>query len=232
MQPKTNRTRPDRIILFEIGTIIALLFVNYMLNFQYSVAPAEPPQTQDDPYAEKPYVMTPFIEPKVIVEPKPLKSEIIEASIFDPIALIKQVDDLFNTPDQIMAPPSFTPPGPIAPFVVKERIDSSLIVHDFPDQMPEYPGGEGELIKYIVSHFDIPDPLFELGIDVKLDVEFVIDQSGEVTDFKILNCSRPGFGLEGEAKRVYTKMPKWKPGTNHGNQVKVRLHQPIKIQIN
>jgi protein TonB len=232
MQPKTNRTRPDRIILFEIGSILALLFVNYMLNFQYGVASAEPPKTQENPFTEKPYVLGPLVEPKTITEPKPQKTELIKASVFDARALIKQVDEFFKAQDQIIAPPSFTPPAPMALFITQERIDSSSIVHDFSDQMPEFPGGERELIKYIVSQFDIPDPLFEFGNNVKLDVEFVVDQYGDISDFKILNCTRPGFGLEDEAKRVYTKMPKWTPGTNRGRHVNVRLRQPIQIQLN
>lgn len=231
MQPKTNRKRPDRIILFEIGVICALLFVNYMLNFQYSIDNNPLPPEPENPFTEITYVMGEIIEPQVKEEPQPKKEEIIEANVFDIRAIIKQVDDLFDTKEEIIAPPSFTPPGPITPFVVKERIDSSTIVHDFVDRMPSFPGGERELIRYIVDHFQIPDRVYDYGDDVKLNVEFVIDQNGEVSDFKILSCSQPGFGLEREAKRIYTKMPKWDPGVNSGQNVKVRLRQPIKIQI-
>lgn len=232
MQPKTNRKRPDRIILFEIGLIAALLFVHYMLNFEYRVDLSNP-YTQDPSWDEETaYVLGEIIEPQPEIEPEPPKrKEIIEASIFDPRALIKEIDELFETKDEIIAPPSFTPPGPIGPIIVKERIDSSSIVHDFVDRMPEFPGGEIELRKFIVNNFDIPEAMYDYGEDVQVVVEFVIDQKGKLSDFKILNCSKKGFGLEREARETYEAMPTWEPGLNNGKQVKVRLRQPIKIQI-
>jgi len=229
MQPKTNIKKPDRIILFEVGLIVALLFVNWALNLQYKTDIACHFPTEDDILYDSAYIYTPFIEP--IEKPDPPKQKIEEASVFDIRAIIKQVDNLFDVKDQKIVEPSFAPPGLIAPIVVKERIDSSTIVHDFVDKMPTFPGGENELRKFIVQNFDIPDIVYDYGNEFKINVEFVIDKNGEVSDFKILNCSRPGFGLETEAKRIYTKMPKWEPGVNSGKKVKVRLRQPIKIQI-
>ena len=230
MQPKTNIKKPDRIILFEVGLIVALLFVNWALNLQYLTNAIVVVDPGKDPRAETGYLLGAIVEPIIEKEPEP-KQKIEEASVFDIRAIIKQVDNLFDVKDQKIAEPSFAPPGPIAPIVVKERIDSSTIVHDFVDKMPTFPGGENELRKFIVQNFDIPDIVYDYGNEFKLNVEFLIDKNGEVSDFKILNCSRSGFGLETEAKRIYTKMPKWEPGINSGKKVKVRLRQPIKIQI-
>ena len=233
MQSKTNRKRPDRIILFEIGIILALLFVNWALNLQYRTDPVIVCGPFDDPRNDSAFVLgTPIIEPEVIKEPEPPKHELSEASYFDPTALIKQVDNLFDIKDEIIAPPMPPGPGLIQQIVVNPVAQPSNEVLTFVDKMPEFPGGEEALNKFIVDNFDIPEQLYEFANDVTVVVEFIIDNDGNVIDIQILKCDRPGFGVEREAKSIYKNMPKWEPGINRGQTAKVRMRQPIKIQIN
>ena len=231
MQAKTNIKKPDRIILFEIGVILALLFVNWALNFQYSTNTVTDYDTPETLLYDSAYTYNPPSEPELIIEPDPPKPQLSEASIFNPIAIIRQVDDIFKTRDEIIAP--ITPPGPglIKPIVVNPVAKPSNEVITFADKMPEFPGGEEALNKFIVDHFDIPNPLYEFAEDVTVVVEFIIDKNGEVTDIKILRCDRPGFGVESEAKSIYANMPKWEAGMNNGQKARVRMRQPIKIQI-
>ena len=74
--------------------------------------------------------------------------------------------------------------------------------------------------------------VYEFTDKVSLVVEFTISKSGQVSDFKILQCSYPGLGTEKAAKDLYLKMPKWEAGVNKGHKTNVRLTQPIQIQIN
>ncbi|PCJ66116.1 MAG: hypothetical protein COA58_08570 [Bacteroidetes bacterium] len=229
MQPKTNRKKPDRIILFEIGIILALLFVNYALNISYRIAIPEGPFITDGKEDEV-FVLGVIIEPQ-LVEPQKQEVQAV-ASIFNPIAIIKPVIDiLFETKETKIALPTLPKIGSIKQIVVKPRIDSTTLVVDFPDILPQFPGGEKALNKYILDNYNIPDIVFEMTDQVKLVLEFVVDKNGQVSDFKILENSNPGLGTEREAKRIYMKMPAWTPGKNHGRPAHVRLRQPLTIQV-
>ncbi|MDA8885985.1 energy transducer TonB [Bacteroidia bacterium] len=231
MQNKTNRTCPDRIILFEIGIILALLFVNFGLNITYGSDAILDSSSESDDDGEW-YVMGAIEEPPKETPVEEKREKKVElASIFDPTALIKQVENIFDVKEAIIAPDIIGKLGPISPIVVKQRIDSSTKIVDFPDIQAEFPGGERALNKYIVDNLVIPDIVLEIGEDVNIIVEFVVDKRGNLSDFKVLKNSNPGLGTEREAKKLYMNMPKWTPGKNQGKPANVRLRQPIKIRI-
>jgi protein TonB len=228
MQKKSNRTRPDRIILFEVGIIVALFFVNYTLGITYGsgIIMDDPIVDTSDPV----YTLGTFEDPE-IKEPEKQKVKEV-ASIFDPIAVIKPIiDDLFKPKVSIIAPPTLPKVGAIKPIVVKPRIDTTNKIVDFPEINPTFPGGEKAMFKYILDNYNIPDIVYQTTDQVKLVVEFVIGKDGQLSDFKILKSSNPGLGTEREAKRVYTKMPAWTPGKNNGRNTSVRLRQPLIINV-
>lgn len=230
MQKKSNVKKPDRIILLEIGVIVALLFVNFSLNLKYGVTELTGSTEIEivDPWVIESHREPLQEEPKQ--QPK-RKERIQEAIIFDPTSLIKQVDDLFETKEEILKPQLPAGLKFIKPLVIKPAIDSSNIIDEFPAIRPEFPGGEMALRKYIVKNFDIPDIILETQDEVKMVVEFVIDKEGYVSDFKVLSNSFPNYESEREAKKLYLGMPKWKPGQNKFGIVKTRLRQPIKIEL-
>lgn len=231
MQQKSNVKKPDRIILFEIGIIVALLFVNYALEISYKTN-----NIMDNP-SEDPVLdiweISSFAEPQIEIEeqPKPEK-KIQEAIVFDPSAIIKQVDHLFDTKPLEMK--AALPMGIklIEPLIVKaSQPDTSNKIVTFPDIQPQFPGGEEALRKYIARNFNIPPVVLETQDEVSMVVVFVIDKNGEVSDFKVINSSVEGMGTEESAKQLYMNMPKWSPGKNNGKAANVRLLQPIKINV-
>ena len=232
MQPKSNVKKPDRIILFEVGIILALLFVNYALNISYStkIVTVEPPI---DIFDEPMYVYTP---PKPYTPPKEQPPKRVakpqQQASFDPLSIIKTFTDLFEPKETVIALPTLPVVGKMATIVATPAPDTSNKVEYFVNQMPEFPGGENALNKYIRDNFDIPNMVYEFTDKVSLVVEFTISKSGQVSDFKILKCSYPGLGTEKAAKDLYLKMPKWEAGVNKGHKTNVRLTQPIQIQIN
>ena len=232
MQPKTNVKKPDRIILFEVGIILALLFVNYALNISYSTKTVivDPPI---DIFDDTVYVYTPPqpYTPPEYQPPKPV-TKIEQQASFDPLSIIKTFTDLFEPKETVIALPTLPVVGKMATIVATPAPDTSNKVEYFVDQMPEFPGGENALNKYIRDNFDIPNMVYEFTDKVSLVVEFTISKSGQVSDFKILQCSYPGLGTEKAAKDLYLKMPKWEAGVNKGHKTNVRLTQPIQIQIN
>ena len=224
-----NRKNLDRVILFEIGIIVALLFVNYVMNITYTI---DLPQvyTEDNILEDQPFQLVEFTEKKEEFQKEQIKKKEI-AHLFDPRSMIKQVDDLFDLNLTQSIPQKMPLLGGIKPIVVNPIVDSSSIVREWVDKMPEFPGGDNALNEYIINRFEIPDIILEITNSVEVVTKFVIDENGNIENIEILRCSKPGYGIEEEVINIYGNMPKWAPGMSNGRASKVRMKQPLKIKI-
>jgi len=97
------------------------------------------------------------------------------------------------------------------------------------EDMPEFPGGDIELLKWINKAVKYPVIAQENGITGRVYVGFVVNKHGQVESAKILRGVDPS--LDKEAIRVINKMPKWKPGKQRGKAVKVSFQVPINFQL-
>jgi periplasmic protein TonB len=97
------------------------------------------------------------------------------------------------------------------------------------DQMPQFPGGESEMVKFIRDHLRYPLIAQELGVTGTVIVNFVVDRDGEITNMVVARSI--GSGCDEEALRVLDIMPRWNPGKQAGNPVRVRYAIPIKFVI-
>jgi len=95
------------------------------------------------------------------------------------------------------------------------------------DEMPRFIGGEAALGKYIVTHFRVPNNLED--VNIRIELYFVVDEQGKVTDVSVITGSSPN--LNEEAVRVVSGMPDWIPGKTNGSKVKVRFRLPINIRV-
>ncbi len=93
------------------------------------------------------------------------------------------------------------------------------------EEMPEFPGGQEALQKYLSSAVRYPVIAQENGIQGRVYVQFVIDQTGQVTNATVLRGVDPS--LDREALRVVQAMPKWKPGKQRNRAVRVSYTVPI-----
>lgn len=91
--------------------------------------------------------------------------------------------------------------------------------------VPEYPGGVPAFNKFIVKNLKYPEVAKVLGLSGTVDVSFVVERDGSVTDVKPVKCL--GAGCESEAARVISLMPKWTPGIQNGKMVRVMYTVPI-----
>jgi protein TonB len=109
--------------------------------------------------------------------------------------------------------------------VVEEEEETVEEIFRVVEQMPEFPGGEKEMYKWLAENIKYPQVARENGIEGKVYVEFVVDKTGKVGDVKILRG--PGGGTNEEAERVVKKMPRWKAGKQRGKPVSVRYTIPV-----
>jgi protein TonB len=98
------------------------------------------------------------------------------------------------------------------------------------ENMPEFPGGDLELRKYINQNVQYPEIAKENGIQGRVFVQFVVNQKGEIEQVKVVRGVDPS--LDKEAIRVIQSLPKWKPGSQRGKPVRVSFTVPINYQLN
>lgn len=85
------------------------------------------------------------------------------------------------------------------------------------EKQPEFPGGPSTMMKYLSDNIKYPPSAVEEKIQGRVTCNFVIEKDGSITDVK--------------AVRVIQSMPKWKPGTQHGQPVRVRFTLPVIFKI-
>jgi protein TonB len=114
--------------------------------------------------------------------------------------------------------------------MAEEEEEEEETVFMIVENMPEFPGGDLALRKYIADNVKYPEIAKENGLSGKVFVAFVINQRGEVENVKIARGVDPA--LDKEAIRVVQNLPKWKPGSQRGKPVKVSYTVPINFQLN
>jgi protein TonB len=92
-------------------------------------------------------------------------------------------------------------------------------------EMPSFPGGNQELVKYIAGNVVYPKDAVENRIQGTVYLRFVVSKTGEVTRVEITRSVDPL--LDNEALRVISGMPRWKPGKQDGNPVPVWFSVPV-----
>ena len=102
-------------------------------------------------------------------------------------------------------------------------------IASFVEVMPQFPGGEQELYKYIADNLRYPVADQEIGNQGRVVIRFVVDKAGTIRDAQILRGI--SHGCDREALRVVNSMPKWIPGRQNGNTVNVYFTLPIVFQI-
>lgn len=97
------------------------------------------------------------------------------------------------------------------------------------ETIPKYPGGQDAMIKYLVENIKYPEEARTKGITGTVFTTFVIETDGAVSNVKILRGI--GSGCDEEAIRVVKGMPRWTPGKQRGENVRVQFNLPIKFSL-
>ncbi|GET25454.1 M56 family metallopeptidase [Prolixibacter sp. NT017] len=97
------------------------------------------------------------------------------------------------------------------------------------DKMPEFPGGDLALRKYIAANIHYPKDAQEKGVQGKVYVNFIVTKTGAVGGAKIARGISPS--LDAEALRVVNNLPQWTPGTQRGEPVNVQFTVPINFVL-
>lgn len=103
------------------------------------------------------------------------------------------------------------------------------VVYDVTETMPQFPGGQGVLMKYLAANIKYPASAVKAKKQGRVLVTFVIQKDGSVTNARIARSVDPE--LDAEALRIVKAMPNWTPGTQDGKPVNVKYIIPVKFSL-
>lgn len=98
-----------------------------------------------------------------------------------------------------------------------------------PDVLPQYPGGENEMFKYLAMNVHYPQTAMAAGVQGRVVVEFVVEKDGSLGDIKVLKSVSPD--LDAEAVRVAETMPAWTPAQKDGQPVRCKMALPVSFKL-
>lgn len=110
-----------------------------------------------------------------------------------------------------------------------EKADTKDEVFMVVEQMPEFPGGMKELMTYLKDNIKYPKAAQDKKVQGRVIVQFVVEKDGTPTEFNVIRSVDPT--LDAEALRVMKEMPKWKPGMQKGQVVRVKYTVPVAFRL-
>ena len=103
------------------------------------------------------------------------------------------------------------------------------VVYDVTETMPQFPGGQGVMMKYLAANIKYPASAVKAKKQGRVIVAFVIQKDGSVTNARIVKSVDPE--LDAEALRIVKAMPNWTPGTQDGKPVDVNYTIPVVFSL-
>lgn len=121
--------------------------------------------------------------------------------------------------------------APVSPEAKEAPADSTAKEEVFmvAEQMPEFPGGMKEMLKFLQENVKYPENAMRNNVQGRVIVQFVVEKDGTPTEFKVARSVDPD--LDAEALRVLQTMPKWKPGMQRGEVVRVKFTVPVSFKL-
>ncbi|MGM9829685.1 MAG: TonB family protein [Muribaculaceae bacterium] len=113
--------------------------------------------------------------------------------------------------------------------IVEEKKPENEKIYSSVDQMPQYPGGDAELMKYLSSHIQYPAMAIENNVQGRVMVQFVVTKTGAIGEVKVVRGV--DRDLDKEAIRVVKSLPNFIPGKIEGKAVNVWYTLPVTFKL-
>ena len=115
------------------------------------------------------------------------------------------------------------------PVEVEEEEVEEQQIFQVVEEMPEFPGGMGECMKFLGKNIKYPTISQENGVQGRVIVQFVVNRDGSIVDPVVVRGVDPY--LDKEALRVVNQMPKWSPGKQRGKAVRCQFTLPVQFRL-
>ena len=138
--------------------------------------------------------------------------------------VIREWEGINKTPDEYLLEYFMKPKKSPKPSSIQEGK-----IYDVVEQMPQFPDGNGALMKYLSDNISYPAEAEKKGAQGRVIIAFIVECDGSVSNLKVEKSAEDH--LDNEALRVVSKMPKWNPGKQGGIPVRVRYTLPITFRL-
>ena len=220
-----ERQRPQRLVL---GLVVALAML--FVALEYTWAP------DDDLDMEG---LEDFIRDAELMAELPVQEDMVPIPVEEekPKAP-EQLNLVDEAPDELEEPPLETTPE------VQDEAEEELQERDEPkpeeadealakiqdlDELPEFPGGAAEMMKWLTKNLRYPQSAQQRKVQGKVVTQFIVGTDGRVSDIMLLERLDPGCDIE--ALRVIRMMPRWKPGMLHQKPCRTVVCIPIVFRL-
>lgn len=138
------------------------------------------------------------------------------------------VEDALDTTD---TPNTTTPPEiqPVPIITEEPEEEEEEPIYQTVEVQPQFPGGTDMFARYLQENLKYPAICQKGGIQGRVLVQFVVDTDGSITDVQVIKRVNPY--LDREAIRVISLMPRWTPGMQKGQKVRVRYTMPVTFRL-
>lgn len=141
--------------------------------------------------------------------------------------MMQQNEELFTfTPGQDLKAEDFIEDSEDEPINLN---DDDLETRRIVEELPEYPGGMVEFMKWLTLNLKYPPAALRTKIEGKVMISFIVNKDGSISNIKIEKHAHAL--LENEVLRIAKMMPKWKPGKDHGKICRTQVAIPIVFEI-
>lgn len=217
MEPKKNpeiSLEKKKGLFFQIGLVVTLVIVLGAFEWKsYEKVDYNLGQLNLDDLEEE---IIPITRQEITPPPPPPPPPEVIVIVEDIVEIVDEAKIETTESDEMVA------------IEIEEESDEEFFM--VVENMPEFPGGDAGLMKYIQKNVKYPPIAKEYNITGKVYVSFIVDKSGSVTDVKIVRGVDKS--LDAEALRVVKSLPKYKPGKQRGKAVRVMFTIPINFTLN
>jgi len=112
----------------------------------------------------------------------------------------------------------------IQPKIVEETVFCYVM-----EQMPLYPGGENELLKFIAKNLKYPESAILNKIQGKIIVRFRITKKGNIDKIEVVRSLYPA--CDQEAIRIVKSLSNFTPGKQNGKNTDVWYTLPVTFKL-
>lgn len=219
--PKANLD--DKRLTFTLIGLVVTLFIVWRV---FEIRSYD--KQQFDTFTRTVEVMDEEMEITKQEQPKPQiqapKPQVTQIQVVEDDAEVEDIDiNAEVDQDEVIEEYTYEAPEIEEEEIVEEEVFLSV------EENPEFPGGLGKLLEFVQKNLKYPMMARESDIQGRVFVGFVVEKDGSITNVRVLRGI--GGGCDEEAVRVVQSLPKFKPGKQRGNPVRVAYTLPIVFKL-
>lgn len=115
---------------------------------------------------------------------------------------------------------------------VKIEKKEEVVIYDVVDEPADFPGGMAAARAYLGNNIKYPQTAVDMSIEGKCYLKFIVSESGNISNVKVVRGVQDCPECDAEAVRVIKSMPNWKPGKVNGKAVNSTFTLPVQFKLN